>query len=746
MKRVAGILGLLVASPTLAQDDAFDLGGEAPVKKAPPLFLSRLETGFGYQSADSFHFARYGGITEKGGFPILSGLFTGRDPWTSDGTRFWNAGISILGSDLRDLYARYGRQGSWQVGAFYRGFTRNFTESAKTPFSGAGTGTLALPGNWVSGNSSQRFTALEQSLKPLELKTEWQFMGGDAVLAPAGTGYELRLSFNRNTRDGLRADATAFGHEANFPVGVFFPSPVDYKTHRMKAALSYADAAVQWSAGYELSRFDNGIKSVLVPNPYSRSVGPSWPAGAFAGFPFAVGQYSLPPDSTAHQVSLNGAYALTPSTRLTAKASYALHKQDDRFFPYTITPQLTVREPLPRASLDGKIHKTFLSVGLTSREWTNIDLNAAYTYDGRDNRTDRELYSYVPNDAQDQVVSNPPGISRYIRFNLPRSFYFHKARAEAAYRFAPRAKFSLAYTGDFKTRTYQQVEQTDEHVVKAKLQSGFEAGSAWVSYAYARRTGSEYLDDLSWNESHTLNYLRASPFNRSIEHPLLRTYHLADRIRHEAKAGATFDVTTALTFNASAGTAKDRYPHTTYGRQRSKSLLLDGDVTYAADDFSLSAFFGLERYRFTQAGYYMATGNLNNLNQVWRAENKDTIHSVGAKADWEVIENKLKLGAAYFLSDGLTEIDVQSTAFIPLAAVAPVPDGREITHNVKLSAAYNVTEAVTTKLGYTVEQHTSRDWQYDNIGLAPVAQILGSGIIPPRYYVHVVAVTLAYQF
>jgi len=742
------ILALVMALPgaALAQDDAFDLGDSTPVKKAPPLFLSTFETGFGYQSADSFHVARYGGIPAKGGFPILNGLFTGRDPWTSDGTQFWSAGVSILGTDLRDLFARYGQQGSWQVGAFYRGFTRHFTESAKTPFNGAGTGTLVLPGNWVSGNSSLRFTALEQSLKPLELKTAWQFMGGDAVLAPAGTGYELRLKFNRNTRDGLRADATTFGHEANFPVGVFFPSPVDYKTHRMSAALSYADTRLQWSATYELSRFDNGVKSVLVPNPYSRSIGPSWPAGAFAGFPFAVGQYSLAPDSTAHHVSLSGGFALSPRTRLTAKASYALHKQDDRFFPYTINPNLTVREPVPRASLDGKIHKTFLNIGLISREWEDVDLSAAYTYDGRDNRTARELYSYIPNDAQDQVVSNPPGISRYIRFNLPRSFYFHKARAEAAYRFAPRTKISVAYTGDFKSRTYQQVEQSTEHAVKAKLQSGFAVGSAWVSYAYARRTGSEYRDDLSWNESHTLNYLRASPFNQSIEHPLLRTFHLADRIRHEAKAGATFDLTQELTFNASAGYAKDRYPHTTYGRERSKSMLVDGDVTYAVDAFSLSAFYGLERYRFAQAGYYMATGNLNNLNQVWRARNKDTIHSLGAKLDWQAIENKLKLGAAYFLSDGLTEIDVQSTAFVPLAAVAPVPDGREITHNIKLNAAYNVTDAVTAKLGYTVEQHTSRDWQYDNIGLAPVAQILGSGIIPPRYYVHVLAMTMAYQF
>ena len=741
------LLASAACVPCAVAQDNFDLGEIAPAKKPQPLFLNSIETGFGYQSQDTYHFARYGGIAEKGAFPILTGSLRGRDPWTSDNTRFWTAGVSLLGTDLRDLFVRYGQQGQWQVGAFYKGFTRHHTESAKTPYEGVGTSRLTLPANWITGNSSQRFTALEQSLKPLALKTEWQVMGGDAVLAPAGTGYELRFKFQRRTRDGLRADSLAFGHEANFPVGIFFAQPVDYTSNRMNASLSFANALWQWNAGYELSTFDNGMKSITVANPYSRSIGPPWPAGAFAGYPFAFGQFSLPPDNTAHQFSFSGGVALAPQTRLSGKLSYTIQKQNDLFLPYTTNPNLNAPVPLTRSSLDGDIRKTFLSLGLTSSEWKNVELSASYTYDERDNQTARELYSYIPNDVQDQVSAALRGVSRYVRYNLPRSFMFQRAKAEAAYRFTPRTRFSVTYNGDFKERTYQQLEKSNEHALKAKLLSGFDVGLVWASYSYGHRTGSGYVDAASWNASHTDTYINASPLNQSIEHPLLRTFNLADRVRHEAKGGFTFDVGTKLTVNSGAGFARETYPHTTYGRQKSKSLILDGDISYAFQDhLTASAFYSVERYRFAQAGYYITSNNLNNPNQVWGAQNKDTVRSLGANIDWQAIPQELKLSAAYYMSRGLSEINVQATPTSVLAVVAPLPDSREITHNAKLKAAYNVSPATVLKLGYTVEHHSSHDWQYDNVGYTSVAQIMGSGIVPPRYYVHVGSVTVAVQF
>jgi hypothetical protein len=170
-------------------------------------------------------------------------------------------------------------------------------------------------------------------------------------------------------------------------------------------------------------------------------------------------------------------------------------------------------------------------------------------------------------------------------------------------------------------------------------------------------------------------------------------------------------------------------------------------VSYALGKMvSATAFYSREQFRFDQAGYYVATPNLFNPNQVWTAESEDTVHTFGARIDWRALSDRLKLSAAYDHAQGRSEIDVRATPFTPLAAVAPLPDGRELTHRLELRAAYALRPETTLKVGYVVERHTSRDWQYDNVGLAPVAQILGSGIVPPRYTVHVGSLSVLYQF
>ena len=119
---------------------------------------------------------------------------------------------------------------------------------------------------------------------------------------------------------------------------------------------------------------------------------------------------------------------------------------------------------------------------------------------------------------QDQQQPIVFGGSRYIRYNLPHSFTFHQAKAEFGYRITPRTRLSVAYTGDFRTRTYQEVSKTDEQTVRAKAQTTFAKGSIWIAQTFANRTGSDYLDYVAWNASHTDQYLALGPQNQSIEY------------------------------------------------------------------------------------------------------------------------------------------------------------------------------------------------------------------------------------
>jgi MtrB/PioB family decaheme-associated outer membrane protein len=402
---------------------------------------------------------------------------------------------------------------------------------------------------------------------------------------------------------------------------------------------------------------------------------------------------------------------------------------------------------LPAQSLHGRDHKTYANVGLTSREGKRFDFAASYSYDDRDNRTPRMLFDYPTNDVQDQPQPLVAGVSAYFRYNLPYSFTFQQAKAEVGYRLTPRTRLSATYTGDFKSRTYAEVARTQEHTFKLKALSSFSMGSAWLSYSYANRTGTNYSADTPWDLSHTAAYLGASPNNHEIEYPLLRKFELADRQRHELKGGGTLETGTALVVDVSGTYARDLYTHSLFGLRSDDDLALDTDVAYVfAKGLSASVFYSYDQITSRQRGYFLATLSLTNPAQIWGARNRDVTHTAGVHMDWDAIPQVLKLRGAYYLSDGTTHIDVNATPFTPLAASTPLPDARDITHNLSFKAEYAVRGGTTLKVGYTLERHVTHDWQYANMGFAPVAQIVGSGIIPPRYTAHVISITARHEF
>lgn len=739
-------LGLVLpVFPARAQDGSFELGAPPVVTMPPPLTTSYVETGIGYQDLNSFHLGRYGGPVERGPFAIFRGVLDGGDPWDSGGARIWNGAVDVFGFDTISARARYGEQGRWRVGGFYDGFTRAYTQSARSPFTGIGGTVLTLPPGWVGSNTSAQFTTLAPNLHPLDLKVDWRTVGGDIVVNPR-EGYEIRLSASHRDREGLRSQNLAFGHEMNSAVGVFFPQPVDYETDQISASLGFVSDRLQWTASYNLSVFTNDIVSVRVPNPYNRSLNTPWPGGALSAFPFAFGEYGLTPSSIAHQALVSGAYAISPKVRVTARLSYMVQKQDEDFLPYTAMTALTVRDPLPRASLDGKVNKAHVVLGVNMRPSAIVDVNANYTFDDRDNRSPIDLYSYVANEAQDQVQPLVPGASRYIRYNLPHSFTFHQTKADIGVRVAPRTRLTFSYAGDFRARKYQQVSDTFEHTLRAKAMTTFTAGSAWVAYAFAARSGSTYDDALPWDLSHTESYLNASPFNQSIEHPLLRKYNMANRRRHEMRGGATAEFTPALILDTSALWAEDDYKDSPLGLQRSETGQLDGSLTYVLGKrLTATAFYSVERVKFDLTGYLMGTINLANPGQNWSTANRDVIHTAGLKADWDAVPEKLKLGAGYYISDGTSRIATRGTAFAAIMATAPLSAVRDVTHNVNLTGGYRVRVDTTLRIGYTFQRHFTNDWAY-GYSAAPVAQLLGSGITSPRYSAHVAWVSARYDF
>ena len=740
----AAFLGLVLSQSVLAQEGTFTIGSAEP--KPRPLFLNSVEVGLGYQSDDEFFLGRYGGVTEDGPFLMLNGSLAGGDPWDGERGAYWDADLNVYGFDTVAVRGRYGLQGRWELSAFYEAFNRAFTQTARTPFRNAGPANLFLPADWQSNISSAGFATLEESLTPLDLQVKWRTAGGEFVFTPA-EGYEVRFHVTDRDRNGVRGQSLPFGHEGNFPVGVFFPQPVDYETNHFTASISRIEKLWQWTGSYTFSVFRSDVDSVLVRNPFARSLGTPWPAGAFAGYPFAIGQYSLPPDTSSHRFRLSGYAHLSPKARAGLTATYTVNKQNDALLPYTATPQLSVIDPVPRQSLNAQVRKAHIKATLTARDIYGMDLAFHYVLDDRDNQTPVNLYSYVANDAQDQAQPIIPGNSRYIRFNLPHSFEFHQFQAEAAKRIGYRTRLSLTYTADFKSRSTQQVAHTELHTLKAKLRTSFDSGAAWVSVAYSDRNGSEYRDELPWDLTHTESYLNASPFNQSIEHPLLRKYNMADRERLVTNGSASFSLAPEISFTVAGKYARDNYYNSPLGLTKSEASSVTADISYyVADLISLSGFYTFERYAADQNGYLIFGLDESNIAQNWSVNIEDTIHSAGITADWTVCPGVTKFGGSYYLSTGQSTTTVLTRPFNILTESEPLPDAKEFTHNIDLHAEHAVSPQTAVKVGYTLQWHRSRDWQFNDIPVAAVPQILGSGIVPPRYTAHIAWITVRQQF
>jgi hypothetical protein len=226
----------------------------------------------------------------------------------------------------------------------------------------------------------------------------------------------------------------------------------------------------------------------------------------------------------------------------------------------------------------------------------------------------------------------------------------------------------------------------------------------------------------------------------------MRKYNMANRERHELRGGATWEFTPAVIFDAAAFLAEDDYKDSPLGLQRSETVQLDASVTYVAGKrLTATGFYSVERIKFDLTGYLMGTLNLANPAQNWSTANRDVIHTVGAKLDWNALPDVLKLGAGYHLSDGTSRISSIGSTFALLMTTSPLPDIRDVTHNVNLTGEYKVRPDTTLRLGYTLQRNRTTDWSY-GWSAAPVAQLLGSGIVSPRYTAHLAWISARYDF
>jgi len=748
---VLAIASLLLPS-TLPAQEGFGL--DEPVKPPPDPEVVReltevgstIEFGLGHVSDDSFKFGKYTGLEQEGAFGMLDVDIHKRGPYDGDSARYYRLTGSNLGLSSRDARIEYGEQGNYKVFLEYDQLPTFRSDSAQTIFNGVGGTNLTLPAGWVPGTTTAGMTQLVPSLKNVDIEHERRRVGvGYAQTLPRGWSFETK--YRHETKEGLKTVGAVIGNSGGNPRSVILPEPIDYVTQQFDVALKYADRKKQFELAYYLSLYNDENTSLTWQNPYSAIAGWDASAGYAAG---GQGRLHLPPDNQFHQLSVTGGYNFTERTRVTADLAVGRMTQDKDFLPYTVNPTLaaSITQPLPRNSLDGRIDTTLFNLRLASRPSALFYWNAGYRYDDRDNKTPRDEYVYIGGDSQTQ---NTAATSDRRRFNEPYSFKEQQLKLDVGYRPATRTDVTAGVQRSETERTYSEREEATENTVSLGLKRAFaETLDAGVRVSRADRHGSTYRGEEPFLSSYAPGYTGSLAENvRWENHPDLRKFHLADRVRDKLALFATYMPAERWTVGANASYLNDDYDASELGLTQSaiRSYTLDASFV-PSETVTTYAFLTYEDLRSDQDGRAIR-GGANKLpdsldpNRDWFARHRDRVDTLGVGFKQALIKDRLDVGADYVYAKSKGEVDVTTGAAL---TSAPLPQLVTRLNSLSLYGKYKWKKNWSVKARYWIEHYESSDWALDNVEPNTLANVITLGEDSPDYTVHVLTLSLAYRF
>lgn len=714
-----------------------------------------IELGIGYVSRDTARFGIHNGLDEQGlsgiaGFALQATDAAGRH------TGYWEFSGQNLGVDSRSIAFEQGRQGVYRFTLDYAGLPTVRSDSSRTPFTDPGDNYLALPGNWVPATSTAGMTQLLPSLQDadLELKRERLRLGYDKVLPQH---WQLRTSYQNETKDGISSLGAVIGNSGGNPRAVLLPQPIDYRTQQFDAALSYADGGKSFEIAYYLSAFGQGERSLTWQNPYAAISG--WGSNSAAvdiaeasvGYPDGEGRAALPPDNQFHQISMLGGYQLGDYSHLNADIAVGRMTQNETFLPYTVNPVLaaSITEALPRNSLDGRIDTTLFNLRFSSRPTPRFNWRAAWRYDNRDNKTPRDEYFFIAGDSitQTDAGSASSTLSRYRR-NEPYSYREQKYSADASYRVARRTDLSAGVERRDIDRDYSEREQAIEDTVKFGIKSTLgERFTAGLDLARTRRHGSSYRGEEPFLSSYRPDYT-GNPATLGWEnHPDLRKYYMADRIRTRAALSANYLMGEAWTTSLGVNYLQDDYNRSEMGLTDSKMTGYTLDISYnPGGDNLLYGFYSHDNMDSDQDGRAFR-GSAKAADSAdpardWFATLRDETDTVGLGFKRE-LSNTLSIGADYVYANARGEVDVTTGAAL---SAAPLPDTLVRLQSLEMYGDYLLRPGTTIKARYRVEKYHSRDWAVDGVAPNTLANVITLGEDSPDYTVHVILLSVVTEF
>jgi MtrB/PioB family decaheme-associated outer membrane protein len=548
---VTVVRGAIIAMALLAWTDraAAQTAPQAPTPAAPPAATTTqpatttgtIEVGAGGVSASSFKAGEFNGLGKKGLFGIGNLDVRGGGAYDSNSAFRWRIIGTDLGLKTRGLSAEVGDQGRFRLTFGYSELLRSRSDSYQTPYNGAGTNTLTLPGTWqvpmVASSSATNNQLTSVSARGL-VKTiggaryidtmttsptvgtlisptaaQLAVINGAADadlplfhnvnLSTKRTQYDAGFTFSLTPEWGLDASVRAEHKDGLKPmstvsrntgadIATIIPDVIDADTAQVNTGLNFKGEKNFFQGAYYGSFFTNNVPSMSWQNWASGPTGTG-----------TLNTMSSAPSNAFHQFTMEGRHNFSAATRLVASGSYGRNTQNDAFLTLPSTPVV------PVSSLNGLVVSSAFNAKLTSRVGKKLNLNAGYKFDDRDNRTAVHIYQFADaEDAPSVSALFPAGsanllgavIAQNANANRPYSKKMNQANADAELAVAKGEWLKAGYDFDRINRwctgswiNCADAGVTNEHRFRAGWRADLgETVNARIDYAYSRRRTPNY--------------------------------------------------------------------------------------------------------------------------------------------------------------------------------------------------------------------------------------------------------------
>lgn len=682
-------------------------------------------------SQSSAKFGEYNGLNKSGGYINGDiGIFGGSaysENMEGGTMRFQLTGTN-LGLSNREANLTIADQGNWLLGLNYDALQHNLADTYQTPYSGTLSGnSWKLNGFGLAANTQTLTNGQINQFNNVDiysLRQNTSFKAEKVITE----GWNATFDFNHLDMSGAKLlgyGSAGYGGATGQRVSVL-PYPTNSTTDTFTIGTNWVGQNARLGASYFGSFYNDNYNSIAF-NTY---------AGA------TVNQLmGTPPSNQFNQINLNGGYDFQKTTKLIANLSWGKGTASGNSTGYE--PQIMLR---PAADFNASVVNTHADIKLVDTSVKNLQLQALYRYDKRDNQSSSSMYNANAIDG-----GNP-----YNYPNTPLSYQKQLFQLSGIYKFDKMNSVGADYA-------YNSISRWCNNYA---VGPGFPAGTNCVTGTSNVSNGFNLFYKLRANEdlNFKINYgydNRNSNFDTGAITAMSTTnvnpgmvpgqaggdylgfvpFFEAARTQQAVKATANWQATEVLGFQLGGKYAYDQYPNNTYGVQNGTawSANFDTNVGYS----NTGSFVGWVSY---QSG----TRNLTNYTATnlttWSNNLQDNATTFGL--GWRengLFGEKLSLAADFIYSYASTNYNgtlLSTTATTNCNVVGTCGSPGAITNSMqgfKLQGTYKIDKTQSVALQYMFQHLASNDYYYNGyqLGYTPTG-VLPTNQQAPSYNVNVI--------